>query len=64
MVRIVDGSGSISPLTQEERRTMGETLERIRARRERMLQERNGRYFPSAAEVIRGLREEQDGEPL
>jgi hypothetical protein len=58
MVRMIDSKSRREPPTPEERERALELLERIRLRREEMLAARGGRYFTSAAEVIRELRDE------
>lgn len=46
--------------TAEDRMAALETLERLRRWREEVLAARGGRYFTSAADLIRELREEED----
>jgi len=61
MVRMSDsGMKRLEPPTEEERRRALEALDRIEARHKQLLAERGGRWFPSAAEVIRELRDEQE----
>jgi hypothetical protein len=62
MVRMSDGkTGWVPPMPEERERAL-EALERLRRWREQILAERGGRYFTSAAEVIRELRDERDRE--
>lgn len=60
MIRMTDYTTKLPPPAREERQRVIELLERIRLRRERMLTERGGRYFPPAADVMREVREAND----
>lgn len=60
MVRIVDGTKPIPPPTEEERREALAAIDRIDRLRQELLAARGGRYFPSAVEMLREMRGEQD----
>ena len=62
MVRLSVNGKPLPPLTPEEREWGREALERIRLFRAKLLAERGGQYFTSAAEVIRELRDELDAD--
>ena len=57
MIRIRNTTTPLPPSTAEERARALEALDRLRRRRERLPAERGGEFFPSAADVIRELRE-------
>ena len=50
----------LPPPTSEERERALAALDRIERRHKEMLAAREGRYFPSAVEVLREIRGEQD----
>ena len=61
VVRVTDTKTSrLPPHTPQEREQALAALDRIRRRRARMLAARAGKFFPSATEVIRELREESE----
>jgi hypothetical protein len=62
MVRMTDSRKEWVPRSPEEYERALEALARLRRWHEQILAERGGRYFTSAAEVIRELREERDQE--
>ena len=62
MVRVSVNGEPLPPLTPEERERALAALERIEERHRRLLAARGGRYFPSAVEVLREIRGEEDEE--
>ena len=62
MVRISESGKPLPPPTPEERERALAALDRIEERHRRWLAARGGRYFPSAVEVLREIRGEEDEE--